>query len=62
MRSWKSVEIIKGPGAEKFREFLKVNGYTYEPSACFNYIHFEVCCDKEETIRINNFLHDLAVN
>lgn len=62
MRTWKSVEIIQGNGAEKFRRFLKENGYTYEPSACFNYIHFEVYCDKEETIAINNFLTDLATN
>ena len=62
MRTWKSVEIIQGNGAEKFRQFLKANGYTYEPSACFNYIHFEVYCDKEETATINNFLTDLATN
>ncbi len=61
MRTWKSVEIIAGDGAEKFRAFLKANGYTYEPSACFNYIHFEVYCDKTETLAINDFLYNLAV-
>lgn len=59
-RTWKSVEIINGTGAEEFRRFLKENGYKYEPSSCFNYIHFEVYCNKEETLAINDFLHDLA--
>lgn len=61
MRTWKSVEIVAGEGAEKFRTFLKENNYTYEPSACFNCIHFEIYCNKEETLAINDFLHDLAV-
>ena len=60
MKTWKSVEIIKGEGAEKFRTFLKENGYQYEPSACFNYIHFEIYCNKEETLKINDFLYNLA--
>lgn len=59
-RSWKSVEIINGNGAEKFRHFLKVNGFKYEPSACFNYIHFEIYCNKNETLLINDFLYELA--
>lgn len=59
-RTWKSVEIINGDGAEKFRTFLKGKGFTYEPSACFNYIHFEVYCNKAETMEINNFLDKLA--
>lgn len=59
-RTWKSVEIINGDGAEKFRTFLKVNGIKYEPSACFNYVHFEVYCNKEETNKANDFLIKLA--
>ena len=62
MRSWKNVEIVKGPGAENFRNFLKENGYRYEPSGCFNYIHFEIYCNKEEEMKINDFLYNLAVN
>ena len=59
-RTWKSVEIINGDGAEKFRTFLKTKGFKYEPSACFNYIHFEVYCNKAETMEINDFLDKLA--
>ena len=59
MRTWKNVEIVKGDGAEKFRIFLKENGYKYEPSSCFDYIHFEIYCDKEETMKINDFLGSL---
>lgn len=59
-RTWKNVEIIAGNGAEKFRAFLKENGYRYEPSSCFNYIHFEIYCNKEETLDINDFLYRLA--
>lgn len=61
MRQWRNVEIIKGDGAEKFRAFLKANRFKYEPSGCFNYIHFEILCNKEEEKEINDFLHNLAV-
>jgi len=60
MRTWKSVEIIKGDGAERFRTFLNGKGFTYKPSGCFNYIHFEVYCNKAETMEINDFLYKLA--
>lgn len=55
-RTWKSVEIKCGDRAEKFRHFLKANGYRYEPSGCWNYIHFEIYCNKTETEKINRFL------
>ena len=61
-RRWMNVEIIAGNGAEKFRSFLKKGGYKYEPSACFNYIHFEVYINKKEELEINDFLHHLATN
>ena len=59
---WMSVEIICGDGAEQFRTFLKENGYKYEPSACFNYIHFEMYINKAEEIAINDFLYHLATD
>lgn len=54
-RTWKNVEL-KGDAAEKLWIFLKVNGYTFEPSGCGEYTHFEVLCNNEETLRINNYL------
>ena len=61
-RRWMNVEIIAGNGAELFRIFLKENGYKYEPSACFNYIHFEMYINKTEEIAINDFLYHLATD
>ena len=58
--TWKSVEIIQGDGAEKFHTFLKENGYKYEAYSCFNYVHFEVYCNKEEMLSFLDFLYDLA--
>jgi len=58
MKKWKNVEL-KEVEAEMFRQFLKENKYKYEPSSCFDYVHFEVFCDEEETDIINGFLSNL---
>lgn len=61
MRTWKNVEIAQGKGADAFRTFLKEREIRYEPSGCGNLVHFEIYCNKEETLAINDFLYKLAV-
>lgn len=60
MKNWKSVEIINNSGARDFEDFLKRNGYEYTSEIRFNYVHFEVYCDKEGNLNMLDFLHDLA--
>ncbi len=54
-RTWKKVELNKAD-AEIFRKYLKTNGFYYEPSGCFNLIHFEIYVDENEAKTISNFL------
>lgn len=54
-RTWYSVEL-KLDDAEIFREYLVKAGIKYEPSGCYNLVHFECYMTKEERKAANEFL------
>ena len=56
-RRWMNVELEKET-AERFGDFLKVNGYKYESSGCFNLVHFEVYVNDEEVKACNEWLQN----
>lgn len=58
MKTFYSVELNKAD-AEKLKVFLKENGIYFEPSSCYNLIHFEIKADKEEVEKVNGFLKNL---
>ena len=58
MKNFYSVELNKDD-AEKLKAYLKVNGIYFEPSSCYNLIHFEIKVDEEELEKINKFLENL---
>lgn len=58
MREFYNVELNKDE-AEKFKAYLKANGIYFEPSACYNLIHFEVKMNKAELKMVNEFLENL---
>lgn len=58
MKHFYSVELNK-EDAEKLKAFLKENGIYFEPSACYNLIHFEIKVGKEELEKVNGFLKNL---
>lgn len=58
MKKWYSVELNKDD-AEKFKVFLKLNGIYYEPSSCYNLIHFEIKADAKEVKLVDDFLEIL---
>lgn len=58
MREFYNVELNKDE-AEKFKAYLKANGIYFEPSACYNLIHFEVKMNKVELKMVNEFLENL---
>lgn len=58
MKNFYSVELNKD-NAEKLKAFLKAEGIYFEPSSCYNLIHFEVKVDKEELEKVNAFLENL---
>lgn len=45
--------------AEKLKAYLKENEIYFEPSACYNLVHFEVKADKTELAKVNKFLETL---
>lgn len=45
--------------AEALKVFLKQNNIYFEPSSCYNLIHFEVLANPEEIKKVNNFLDTL---
>ena len=52
---WYSVELTKG-NADTFKQYLYKNNIQFEPSECYNLIHFECAMTKEELEAANDFL------
>lgn len=57
MKRWYSVELNKDK-AEELKVFLKTNGIYYEPSSCYNLIHFEIKADADESKKVDDFLEN----
>lgn len=58
MKHFYNVELNKDD-AEKLKAYLKDNGIYFEPSSCYNLIHFEVKVDEAEAEQVNKFLAEL---
>ena len=58
MKHFYSVELNKDD-AEKLKAYLKAEGIYFEPSSCYNLIHFEVKVDDAELNKVNAFLENL---
>lgn len=58
MRTWRNIELNKDD-AEKLKVFLKSEGIYFEPSSCYNLIHFEVKVNTEELKKVDDFLSTL---
>ena len=58
MKHFYNVEL-NAEQAEELKVYLKENNIYFEPSACYNLIHFEVKMDNEEFEKVNKFLEGL---
>lgn len=58
MKHFYNVELNK-EDAEKLKAYLKENGIYFEPSSCYNLVHFEMKVDKAEAEKVNKFLAKL---
>lgn len=58
MKEYYNVELNKDD-AEKLKAYLKVEGIYFEPSSCYNLIHFEIKADEAELKKVNDFLEGL---
>ena len=53
---WFNVELNKIQSII-FKDFLRYHGYRYEPSSCYDLIHFEIFITSEKDFqRISDFL------
>ena len=50
---------LKSKAAEKLKAYLKENGIYFEPSACYNLVHFEIKTDEKELEKVNKFFAEL---
>lgn len=58
MKKYYNAELNKDD-AEKLKAFLKSEGIYFEPSSCYNLIHFEIKADEAELKKVNDFLEGL---
>lgn len=58
MKEYYNVELNKDD-AEKLKAFLKSEGIYFEPSSCYNLIHFEIKMDEAELKKVDAFLEEL---
>ena len=58
MKHFYNVELNK-KDAEKLKTYLRENGIYFEPSSCYNLIHFEIKVDEAEANKVNKFLAEL---
>ena len=58
MKHFYNVEL-NHEDAEKLKAYLRENGIYFEPSFCYNLIHFEVKADEQEFEKVNKFLAKL---
>lgn len=58
MKNFYNVELNK-EDAEKLKAYLKDNGIYFEPSSCYNLIHFEIKVNEKELEKVNGFLEKL---
>lgn len=54
-KKYYSVEL-NNDKAEALKVFLKQNNIYFEPSACYNLIHFEIKLNEVELDKVNKFL------
>lgn len=58
MKRFYNAELNK-EDAEKLKIYLKDNGIYFEPSACYNLVHFEIKADETELKKVNDFMKTL---
>lgn len=59
-RLWYSVELTLD-NAEIFREYLHNNDIRFEPSGCYNLVHFECYMTNDERKAANNFIQEVIL-
>lgn len=45
--------------ADKLKAYLKAESIYFEPSQCYNLVHFEILASETELAKANNFLKTL---
>lgn len=59
MKRWYNIDLINDADIISFRMFLRDNGIKYETSGNYNMTHFEIYCDAEMAVKIDDYINSI---
>ena len=59
MKRWYNIDLLNDTDIIALRMFLRDNGIKYETSGNYNMTHFEIYCDAEMAIKIDDYINSI---
>jgi len=59
MKRWYNIDLINDADIMALRMYLRDNGIKYETSGNYNMTHFEIYCDAEMAIKIDDYINSI---
>ena len=59
MKRWYNIDLINDADIIALRMFLRNNGIKYETSGNYNMTHFEIYCDAETAVKIDDYINSI---
>ena len=59
MKRWYNIDLLNDADIIALRMYLRDNGIKYETSGNYNMIHFEIYCDAETAIKIDDYINSI---
>ena len=59
MKRWYNIDLINDADIIALRMFLRDNGIKYETSGNYNMTHFEIYCDAEMAVKIDDYINSI---
>ena len=57
MKRWYNIDLINDADIIALRMYLRNNGIKYETSGNYNMTHFEIYCDAETAVKIDDYIN-----
>ena len=59
MKRWYNIDLINDADIIALRMYLRDNSIKYETSGNYNMTHFEIYCDAEMAVNINDYINSI---
>ena len=59
MKRWYNIDLINDDDIIALRMYLRDNGIKYETSGNYNMTHFEIYCDAEMAVKIDDYINSI---